>query len=181
MLEALYVNSNEYNEIRAYFETHIENLRKKGRDGRFHDLKSLLLTSDFYTAPASLTHENKIGGLARHSKNVCEALINLSLDYINKFPISTDSIVIVGLFHDICKIDKFNDLPLGHGEKSLDIISQYLELSPQEKILIRWHNPLVERSYWTHRNELLTKYPEISLIFAADLIACTMEVCKNGI
>ena len=62
-----------------------------------------------------------------------------------------ESVAIMALLHDVCKTDcyhwdtlinayKFRDpLPLGHGEKSVYIITRYMKLLETEALAIRWH------------------------------------------
>jgi hypothetical protein len=72
-------------------------------------------------------------------------------DYGLSYP--DETIIICGLLHDLCKINFYkpimdygkikyiveNNLPLGHGEKSLSIIQDYIKLLREEKLAIRWH------------------------------------------
>ena len=136
------------------------------RDGA-DKLLEFLLKSDFFTAPASARfHCSYEGGLCEHSVNVYEALKG----YLNSprvkeaygFDYSDESIAIVALLHDLCKIgvykkgfrnvkdesgvwkrvDTFeydDQLPYGHGEKSVYIISGYMRLTREEAFAIRYH------------------------------------------
>ena len=113
--------------------------------------------SDFFSAPASTRYHNAWeGGLCAHSLNVYECL----RDYLGREKVkkefgllySPESIAIVALLHDLCKVNiykvstrnvkdefgrwktvpyyEFDDqLPYGHGEKSVYIISGYMNLS----------------------------------------------------
>lgn len=121
---------------------------------------------DFFEAPASTRfHGSYDGGLVEHSLNVYDCLKDyLSRDTVrNKYGLSysEESIVIVALLHDMCKIDcykkgtrnvkengqwiqvptyEYNDsLPYGHGEKSVYMISGYMRLSREEAFAIRYH------------------------------------------
>ena len=116
--------------------------------------------TDFFYAPASTKfHLSEKGGLLKHSLNVYHTLSDMCMLYAPH--ISQDSIAICGLLHDICKTNFYtqelkyvkvnnqwtqqmqyvvNDtLPLGHGEKSVIILSQYFNLTVDEMIAIRWH------------------------------------------
>lgn len=68
-------------------------------------LVDYLLTSDFFTAPAStLYHSNYEGGLCQHSLNVYDALCNLANMYApNKYDYS--SLIVVALLHDLAKVN----------------------------------------------------------------------------
>lgn len=124
-------------------------------------------SSDFFTAPASARfHGAYAGGLAEHSINVYECLY----DYMSRqrvketygFEASEESIAIVALLHDLCKINcykpgtrnvkdengkwiqvptfEYDDkMPYGHGEKSVYIINGYMRLTREEAFAIRYH------------------------------------------
>lgn len=115
--------------------------------------------NEFFTAPASSKHHLAVpGGLALHSLNVYRRLVEIAEKeedgqtpaYKTKV-LPLESIAIMALLHDVCKTDcyhkdpatstyKFRDpLPLGHGEKSVYIITRYMELYPTEALAIRWH------------------------------------------
>ena len=68
------------------------------------DILNTLTEQGFFSAPASTRHHgNYIGGLAEHSLVVCDYLLELT-KYNNLKWEREDSPVIVGLFHDLCKI-----------------------------------------------------------------------------
>ena len=113
--------------------------------------------SDFFTAPASTRyHGNYEGGLLEHSLNVYDCLCDiLSRPRVKEqygIEYSEESIAIAALLHDVCKINFYNvsfrnvknemgkwesvpfytvedNLPYGHGEKSVYIVSGYMVLS----------------------------------------------------
>jgi hypothetical protein len=65
--------------------------------------------------------------------------------------------------------------PMGHGEKSLWLLSKMIELTDQEAYLIRYHMGFTEpKDNWMHLNNALDKYPEIILLHTADLEATYM-------
>ena len=130
-------------------------------------LLDYLLSSDFFTAPASARfHSSYEGGLVDHSVNVYDCLTSYlnsprTIDIIGT-QYSDESIAIVSLLHDLCKIDvykkgfrnvkdekgawqrvdtfEYDDrLPYGHGEKSVYIISGYMRLTREEAFAIRYH------------------------------------------
>lgn len=122
--------------------------------------------SDFFTSPASTRfHGSYEGGLVEHSINVYNCLKDyLSRPSLKDYGIeySDESIAIVALLHDICKINcykksfrnvkndsgvwekvptyEFDDkLPYGHGEKSVYIITGFMKLTREESFAIRYH------------------------------------------
>lgn len=122
---------------------------------------------DFFTAPASARYHSSFeGGLCEHSLNVYDCLV----DYLDRPRVqeeyglnySEESIAIVALCHDLCKIGcyktstrnvkqpdgswrqqtvyQFEDpMPYGHGEKSVYIVNGYMRLTREEAFAIRYH------------------------------------------
>lgn len=124
-----------------------------------------LLTTDFFTAPASTKfHSAMEGGLCFHSLNTYNRFLNnLKNEYgeqINEV-ISEESIAVIALLHDICKVNCYkvdyrnvkvdgewtkqpfyaysDSLPYGHGEKSVYMISGFFKLTREEAMAINWH------------------------------------------
>lgn len=150
-------------------ETFCELYRKYITREGAEELLSYMLSagSDFFTAPASTRfHGNYEGGLCEHSVNVFHNLKEyLARPYTKKLfsqQYSDESIAIVSLLHDLCKMNcyktsfrnaknemgqwvkvpyyEFDDnLPYGHGEKSVYIISGFMKLSREEAFAIRYH------------------------------------------
>lgn len=148
-----------------FVQLYKKNITRPGSDRLLEYLLSD--SSDFFTAPASTRYHGAYeGGLCEHSINVFECLKSYlerervkdtyGLDYTD------ESIAIVALLHDLCKINlyrtsfrnakndigvwekvpyfEFHDtLPYGHGEKSVYIISGFMRLTREEAFAIRWH------------------------------------------
>jgi HD superfamily phosphohydrolase YqeK len=108
-----------------------------------------------------------------------------------------ESPYIVGLFHDVCKADFYgvqmrnvkNDVtnqwerrpfyvvkeafPIGHGEKSLYIISRYLQLTDEEAMCIRWHMSGYEpKESYTALSQAKQLFPNIVWTHLADELEC---------
>ncbi len=148
-----------------FIEIYTKNIKREGADKLLEYLCSA--ASDFFTAPASARFHNSFeGGLCEHSINVYECLSSYLHSPRTRELIGTDyseeSIAIVALLHDLCKIgvykkgfrnvkddkgawvrvDTFeydDQLPYGHGEKSVYIISGYMRLTREEAFAIRYH------------------------------------------
>ena len=136
------------------------------REGADKFLDYLVEKTDFFTAPASTRyHGSYEGGLLEHSLNVYECLC----DYVKHskfckkygFEFSEESLAIVALLHDVCKTNFYktemrnvkkdgvwtpvpyytieDNLPYGHGEKSVYIASGYMRLTRDEAFAIRYH------------------------------------------
>ncbi len=107
----------------------------------------------FFEAPASYKyHGARPGGLAVHSINVFRRLTWIAAEGIENPNIEDpdiESIAIVSLLHDLCKIDAYrieegnyeitHKFPVGHGEKSVILILQFMKLTQEEILAIRWH------------------------------------------
>lgn len=132
-----------------------QNICRKG----IGDLMAWLETTDFYTAPSSARfHGAEEGGLLAHSIGVYKYLKNFQENESN------ETIALVALFHDLCKVNIYKvsmrntkdssgkwiqtpyfdyredeELPVGHGEKSVIILMKYMKLTDEEICSIRWH------------------------------------------
>lgn len=145
---------------RLELKTKFENLFKECKREGVDKLLDYLNKSDFYIAPSSTRfHGAYRGGLLEHSLNVYETAIKLKDS--GMFPeckgIENDSLLICALLHDICKTGFYledtrnvknketgqweqvpyytvdDKMPYGHGEKSVMMISQFINLSLAEK------------------------------------------------
>ena len=116
-------------------------------------------SNGFFSAPASKRHHGSFpGGLALHSANVFKRLLHINADEEKrqKSPqYDLETIAICGLLHDLCKIDAYRNIPVpkgtaeqyevtrnfpaGHGEKSVILILQFMKLTQEEILAIRWH------------------------------------------
>ena len=141
-----------------FLKIYTDNIHRDGADKLLEWLKN----SDFFTAPASAKyHSNHEGGLCEHSVNVYYRLAGLTGKELGLPP--ADTIAICGILHDVCKVNFYvtstrnvkneqtgqwekqpyysvNDqLPYGHGKKSVYIISGFMRLSREEAFAIRFH------------------------------------------
>ncbi len=72
------------------------------RDGIDELIKYLLERTDYFIAPASTKfHSNFDGGLAFHSDNVVELMLQKNKQY--SLGLSNDTIYLAGYLHDLCK------------------------------------------------------------------------------
>lgn len=177
-------------------EKFLELLRSINREGMSDLINFIENSTDFFKAPASTRfHGNYEGGLLKHSLKVYE-LLNEKLKHAPiELNISEDTIKIVALLHDICKVNFYkvdyknaknelgvwekvpyytveDTIPYGHGEKSVMMITEYMKLTPEEKYAIRWHMGLSEpKELYTTIGNAFTKYPLALMLFEADLEA----------
>lgn len=150
---------------KRFEEIYHDKIKREGADKLWEYLVSP--ASDFFTSPASARfHGSYEGGLLEHSLNVydclCDYLSRQRCKDMYKMDYSEETIAIVSLLHDLCKINcykkgtrnvkdengkwqsvptfEFDDkMPYGHGEKSVYIINGYLRLSREEAFAIRYH------------------------------------------
>lgn len=126
--------------------------RSIGRNGRTALLYWLENETDFFTAPASSLREITVRDMTDRNAPGVRQLSEAE----------EETVAILGLLHDVCKADvyhqtdpfkaamegklatmapyEFRDpFPLGHGEKSLFLITRHMALTEEEALAIRWH------------------------------------------
>lgn len=174
------------------------------RDGA-EELLDYIYGTDFFDAPASHRfHGAYVGGLVEHSVNVFKRLVAEPTDA------NMETIAIVALLHDICKANFYvsvkksrktgrtlpngkpewedyfgyeidDKCPYGHGEKSVWIISQFMKLTEEEAMAIRWHMGGFDESVKGGSYALSgawSKYPLGVLLHCADLQASYLDENK---
>ncbi len=147
-----------------FIKIYKENIHREGAEQFLDYLQGP--NSDFFTAPASTRfHGDYYGGLVEHSLNVYYCL----KDYLDRNRVkeeyglnyTNETIALVALLHDVCKINvyktstrnkkingewhqvpyyEFDDqIPYGHGEKSVYMITPFIKLTREEAFAIRYH------------------------------------------
>ncbi len=189
------------------------------REG-LNDLLAYMESHDFFTAPSSTRfHLNEPGGLCKHSLNVFEMAKGIyehiigpkiqAGESIFKKEVSLESIAVVSLFHDLCKMDfyreteKFrkdangrwekyqafevNDIfPFGHGEKSCLFLNKYIHMTKEELLAVRWHMGMFEMTdYGTSTRPAfyaaMEVSPLVSIIQCADMLSAnTLEATTKA-
>ncbi len=168
------------------------------------ELLAWLETTDFFTAPAGAKHHGAYpGGLLEHSLNVCRELCaSDAAEYA-----TTESMVLCALLHDVCKVDVYHGvdpfkaamdavlegktdrytyhdpLPLGHGEKSVYLISRFIQLTDEEALAIRWHMGPYDKAAKGGSRELdeaMAFSPLVYALHAADMRAAQAERRKEA-
>lgn len=147
-----------------------------------------LIDNGFKKAPASTKyHGAHNGGLYDHSKAVVAELLELSSRLNLKWQ-RKESPFIVGMFHDLCKIDayKLNDdgewiynddtLLKGHGDKSVMLLSQFMTLTEEEIMCIRYHMGAYQTDDWKQFDLAIKKYPNVLYTHTADMLASKLSV-----
>lgn len=161
------------------------------RDNAFISFTDWLDSVGYFDVPASLKHHgNYNGGLFDHSCAVTEYLLKM---WAWEGLTDLKSSIIVGMFHDICKVDDYipndrdylnykpwrsnpNKVLNGHGEKSVILISNWLTLTEEEMLCIRWHMGAFDSpENWDFYNRAVKKYPSVLLTHTADMMASQVD------
>lgn len=180
-----------------FIQIYNENITRDGADKLLEYL--LGSQSDFFYAPASTRfHGSYEGGLLEHSLNVYYCL----KDYLDRarvreeYNLSYDdeSIAIVSLLHDLCKVNCYvkgtrnvkdkagvwqqvptyeysDDMPYGHGEKSVYIISGFMKLTREEAFAIRYHMGFSGSDPQNNVGSAFSMYPLAFALSTADMEA----------
>lgn len=149
------------------------------------DFEQWLLNNGFFTAPASTKfHGSYEGGLFDHSLNVAMQLIELTTKLDLKWE-RLQSPLIVGMFHDLCKIDQYlyNDQTkqfiwsnsqklLGHGDKSVKLLLEHIDLTREEIDCIEQHmGAFTNKEEWSRYTGAIHTHPNVLYTHVADMIA----------
>lgn len=150
---------------------------------------------NFFTCPASTKHHGAYeGGLFDHSLAVTEKLLEMNLNWSRP-----ESPYIVGMFHDLCKIDQYNTIVddegttkfgsdevtgrnvrfsyndncilKGHGEKSVMLLSQFMILTIEEIYCIRYHMGAYETDNWKQYDLAIRQFENVLWTHTADMYA----------
>lgn len=172
-----------------------QNVKRDGAD----KLLAWLESTDFFTCPASTKfHNNFEGGLVDHSVKVYHRLKKLV--EAEKMSVSEETLAVTALLHDVCKANTYkvdyrnvkrdgewvkepffmvdDQLPYGHGEKSVYIISGFMKLSREEAMAINWHmgpydTRVVGGSFAL--SDAFKKFPLCLMMFLADISSSYLD------
>ena len=183
-----------------FLQIYYDNIERDGAEALLDHLER----SDFFTAPASSrSHSAYEGGLCQHSINVYKRFVKLlENEYGQNWEnvISKESVAIIALLHDICKVNyyatelrnvkkdgqwvqepfyKIEDaLPYGHGEKSVYMISGFMKLTREEAMAINWHmggfDPRA-KDFSLMLSNVYYKYPTAFIFHIADNMATYLD------
>lgn len=192
-------------------EKYLQALCTVNREGLANLGTYLMNETDFFIAPASANnHNNYKGGLVEHSLNVMANTLKFGKIFLLGEDIY-DSLILTSLLHDVCKINFYKDgfhmvkhderpvgdqwikepfitiddkFPVGHGEKSVIILQQFIKLTTHEIMAIRWHMMGFDDSAREYGGSLAlrnaaNKYPLITVLHMADLAACYLDKEKE--
>lgn len=166
-------------------------------------LTEWLANTDFFTAPASTRyHGSYEGGLVAHSLNVYSQLRKLCKFY--KCDASEESIAIVSLFHDLCKVgcyktemrwrkdanNKWEQYPTytfkedycfgGHGAKSVYLVQNFMKLTPEEAAAINSHMGAWDATTYSNPTAVYEHNKLAWLLHVADEAADFLDESEKG-
>ena len=178
-----------------FLQIYQEKITREGSD----KLLDFLMKSDFFTAPASTRYHGACeGGLVAHSLNVYDCLVDIlsrpRMKELYGIEYSDESIAIAGLLHDICKVNFYktsfrnakdengkwvsvpyytieDNLPYGHGEKSVYIVSGFMRLTRDEAFAIRYHMGFSGTEDTNNVGRALEMFPLAYAVCCADMEA----------
>ena len=146
-------------------------------------IRNEIAARGFFIAPASTKfHGNYGGGLFDHSYLVAQHLYDLTEQCGLQWE-RPRSPILVGLFHDLCKIDQYkkveghyeyntDTLLKGHGDKSVMMLSRYFQLTEEEIMCIRYHmGAFCDKEEWGDYTRAVHKYPNVLFTHTADMLA----------
>ena len=180
-----------------FIKIYTEKITREGADKFLEYLQSS--ASDFFTAPASTRfHNSHDGGLLEHSLNVYACLTDyLARKRVRdtyRLNCTEETAAIVSLLHDVCKINCYrkgtrnvkdkngvwqtvptyefaDEMPYGHGEKSVYIISGFMRLTREEAFAIRYHMGFSGEENARNVGAAFEKYPLAFALSTADMEA----------
>lgn len=149
------------------------------------DLIEYLDNSDYFLAPASTKYHNNFhGGLCLHCLNVTK----MFMQRIQRVEttLTRESAILCGLNHDDCKIgyyyrnengwkyNKEHDANKLHGVLSVNIIADFIKLTPEEEAVIKFHMGIfsvlgyVKEYSAEDLYEAISRYPSAQIFAACD-------------
>lgn len=184
-----------------FIEIYKRTIKREGAD----KLLDYLLSTDFFTAPASgKNHLAEQGGLCQHSMNVYYRLLKEVQDEYGadwQKVYSEETVAICALLHDVCKVNFYKEdsknvkingvweqvpyytiedqLPYGHGEKSVYIINGFMRITREEAMAINWHmgsfDARVVGGNQFGMKAAYTQYPIAFMLHIADMKAAYLD------
>lgn len=182
------------------FETEaLDKIRRYG----IRPLLQYIANTDFYYAPCSGRYHGAVeGGLVSHSLQVYQRIFELADIYIpdEEKEAMSESLAIVSLFHDLCKIDfyesymrniknadngtweqvqeyrvKQNEFYACHGAKSCYIVMSYMQLTPYEFTAILHHMGAWDKSQYSNPGQVYSQNKLAWLLHVADEAATYLD------
>lgn len=152
-------------------------------------LSMRLLECVFFISPASTKYHGAYdGGLFDHSYAVTKNLLRLT-EALGLTWQREVSPYYVGMLHDLCKCRlytrsmtgvgyDFNRDPVipGHGERSVMLAQQLLNLTDEEMVCIRWHmGAFDDKERWNSYGRAIERYQNVLWTHTADMMASRID------
>ena len=149
-------------------------LRQTGR-ANIDKLLSIMEQHGYYSVPSDRHHQGS-GGTLHHSLEV----LLYALKH-NKYNIPQESLIIVCLLHDLCKIKGYHHI-YGHSKRSIKLIQDVanVHLNSNEYYAIKYHMKDAKKVKKYCKNYMLViKSPLWKLIRSADSYSAGHEMTKH--
>ncbi len=192
-----------------FLEIYRQNISRPGADKLLAWLET---TDFFEAPASTRFHLSRPGGLVEHSVHVYERLRALFTAEKERADLCAgitsqeeETIAICGLLHDVCKANFYtvemrnrkneqgqwekypfyvvdDQLPYGHGEKSVYIISGFMKLTREEAMAIRWHMGFSDTDFkggGFSVGNAFGKFPLAVLTHIADLQATYLDEAEG--
>lgn len=188
------------------------NFTRNERIGNFRSLMNGIVSDEFYewlynngffTQPASTKYHGAYeGGLFDHCYEMTQVLVDMT-EKLNLKWTRPESPFIIGMFHDLCKIDnyvvhvdksgkemmgtgeikgreihfEYNEdcILTGHADKSIMLLSQFITLTEEELLCIRFHMGAYEKEQWDNYDKAIKKYENVLWVHTADMYASKVK------
>lgn len=174
------------------------------KDKISNEFYNWLIQNGFFTQPASTKYHGAYeGGLFDHSYEVTQILLDMT-QRLNLQWTRPESPYIIGMFHDLCKIDNYltiidepgetmmgtgevkgkevhfeynpNTILKGHADKSIMLLSQFVNLTEEEMLCIRFHMGAYEgQDQWDNYDNAIRKYETVLFTHTADMYASKVK------
>lgn len=193
------MNVDHIEKIKRNKKEFIGALRSTGREG-IEELIEFLSTTNFFVSPASARYHGAFdGGLCEHSLYVMKRLAKKVAVEGMTDTMSEESVIIVALLHDICKIELYipesrnrknkdgkwesypcytynQELPtpsFPHGVLSFVLAERFIDLTEHEKMCICWHMGMEDNP--SGFSAAVDQYPPVLLVHTADFEASRLD------
>ena len=172
----------------TFYEVYRQYIQREGAD----ELLDWLDETDFFQAPASTRfHESYFGGLVEHSRRVWDEMRRLLKAY-PEVSVSEETVAIVALLHDVCKIGCYKQelrnkkengvwrsVPVytfkedfcfgGHSSTSVYLIQRFMKLTEEEATAINCHMGAENGNHAVY--DAYRAFPLAFLLHTADMAA----------
>lgn len=174
------------------------------KDKISNEFYNWLIQNGFFTQPASTKYHGAYeGGLFDHSYEMTQVLLDMT-ERLNLQWTRPESPYIIGIFHDLCKVDNYitivdepgeimmgtgavkgkeihfeynpNTILKGHADKSIMLLSQFINLTEEELLCIRFHMGAYEgQDQWDNYDKAIRKYETVLWVHTADMYASKVK------